>query len=66
MSSPLESDLEDFVAGHRRHGDLFAGGSTPGPNGYRLEVRCHCGVVFERWVTREDRGIELSLLARWN
>ena len=30
--------LEDFVDGHRAHGDLFADASTPGPNGYRLEV----------------------------
>jgi hypothetical protein len=66
MCSPLMDDLEDFVDGHRPHGDLFADASTPGPNGYRLEVRCHCGVVFERWVTPEDAGVELALFARWN
>jgi len=62
----LIADLEDFVSGHRTHGQLFADTGTPGPNGYRLEVRCHCGVVFERWVTPTDAGVELALFARWN
>jgi hypothetical protein len=62
----LIADLEDFVHGYRPHGKLFANAGTPGPNGYRLEVRCHCGVVFERWVTPQDAGFELALLARWN
>jgi hypothetical protein len=66
MCSPLMTDLEDFVTGHRPHGDLFADAGAPGPNGYRLEVRCHCGVAFERWITPEDAGVELSLFARWN
>jgi hypothetical protein len=29
MDSLLMTDLEDFVAGHRTHGDLFADASTP-------------------------------------
>lgn len=62
----LFADLESFVHAHRPHGDLFADASLPGPNGYRLEVRSHCGVVFERWVTPEDAGVELALSARWN
>jgi hypothetical protein len=62
----LLADLEDFVQRHRPHGDLVADASTPGPNGYRLEVRCPCGVVFERWVTPDDTGVELALYARWN
>jgi hypothetical protein len=66
MNSPLMTDFDDFVARHREHGDLFADASTPRPNGYRLGVRCHCGVTFERRVTPEDAGVELSLFARWN
>jgi hypothetical protein len=64
--SPLVTDLEHFVAGHRAHGDLFADAGAAGPNGYRLEVRCHCGVVFVPRVTPQDAGVELALLARWN
>jgi hypothetical protein len=60
MDSPLLTDLEDFAAGHRAHGELFADASPPGPNGYRLEVRCHCGGVFTRWVTPDDSAVELA------
>lgn len=62
----LLDDLEAFVSTHRPHSELFADAGSPGPNGYRLEVRCHCGVVFERWVTPVDTGLELALFARWN
>jgi hypothetical protein len=44
----LIADLEEFVHAHRPQGDLFADAGPPRPNGYRLEVRCHCGIVFER------------------
>jgi hypothetical protein len=60
----LIPDLEDFVQNHRSHGQLVAEAGTPGPNGYRLEVRCDCRVVFERWVTPEDAGVELTQIAR--
>jgi hypothetical protein len=62
----LIADLEEFVQDHRPHGVLVADASPPGPNGHRLEVGCPCGVVFERWVTPEDAGVQLSLFARWN
>jgi hypothetical protein len=39
---------------------------VPDPNGYRLEVRCLCGVVFERRVTPTDAAVELALFARCN
>ena len=66
MRSILIADLEDFADSHRAHGQLFADAGSPTANGYRLEIRCHCGVVFERWVTPQDAGIDLALLARWN
>ena len=64
--SMLIAELEAFTDSHRPHGQLFADVGAPGPNGYRLEVRCHCGAVFERWVTPTDAGVELALFARWN
>jgi hypothetical protein len=45
---------------------LFADASAPAANGYRVEVRCHCSVVFQRWITPEDAAVEMALLARWN
>jgi hypothetical protein len=65
LQPTLIADLEEFVHAHRPHGELVADASLPGHNGYRLEVRCHCGVVFERWITPADAGVELALLARW-
>jgi hypothetical protein len=62
----LLADLEDFTRAHRPHGDLLADAGAPAANGYRLEVRCHCGVVFQRWVTPEDAAVEMALLARWD
>jgi hypothetical protein len=34
-------------------------------NGYRLRVTCACGVVFERWVTPEERGVDQAAFVRW-
>ena len=65
MNPILIADVREFVQGHRGHGELLADAGTSSPNGYRLEVRCHCGVVFERWVTPEDAGLDLVLYARW-
>jgi hypothetical protein len=61
----LLADVTDFVQGHRTHGELRADAGTSSANGYRLEVRCLCGVVFERWVTPDDAGLDLVLYARW-
>jgi len=33
---------------------------------YRLTVACACGVVFERWVTPEDAGLDLLRAASLN
>jgi hypothetical protein len=62
----LTPTLEEFVQHHRPHGTLVARTGTPGPGGYRLAVACPCGIVFERWVTPEDAGVELALFAQWN
>jgi hypothetical protein len=55
------ADLEDFVTTYRSHGELMPEVGQPTPNGYMLEVACSCGVVFMRWVTREDAAPELAL-----
>jgi hypothetical protein len=36
------------------------------PNGYRLEVACPCGVMFERWITPREATEDLAILARLN
>jgi hypothetical protein len=63
----LLSDLEEFGREHRPHGTLTpsANGDIT-PNGYRLEVACPCGVVFERWITPREAAEDLHILARLN
>ncbi len=51
----LLADLQDFVHDHRRHGSLTGDATEPAWNGYLVTVACPCGVVFERWVTPEER-----------
>jgi len=63
---PLPRDLREFVAFHRPHGELHVKAGAPTPNGYRFEVACRCGVVFERWVFPDGAAIDLAVLARWN
>jgi hypothetical protein len=63
---PLLADVREFVELHRPHGELHAKAGEPIPNGYRLEVACLCGVIFEPWVFPEDAAIDMALLARWN
>jgi len=43
------------VRDHRPHGGMTGDAAEPVSNGYRLTVACGCGVVFERWVTPEER-----------
>jgi len=62
----LLTELREFVARHRPHGELHAKASAPTPNGYRLEVACPWCVVFERWVLPDDAAMDMALLARWN
>jgi hypothetical protein len=67
MEQPsLLTDLREFVALHRVHGELHAKTGAPTPNGCRLEVECRCRLVFERWIFPEDAAIDMALLARWN
>ncbi len=35
----------------RPHGTLTGDTGELTVNGYRIEVACACGVVFERWIT---------------
>jgi len=53
------ADLEEFV---RLIGPVARAPYQAGrlmPHGYRLEVACPCGVVFERWVRPQDAGEDL-------
>jgi hypothetical protein len=59
-------DLEEFVCDHRSHGPLSADATEPAQNGYLLTVACPCGVVFERWVTALDAGLDLLNIAALN
>lgn len=63
---PLGLDLEEFVADYRPHGPLTGDAMAPTSNGYMLTVACPCGVVFERWVTPLDAGLELLHAASLN
>lgn len=62
----IAADLEDFMAGHRSHGQLMAETGELTPNGYRLSVACSCGVTLERWITPEEKARDLVVLARRN
>jgi hypothetical protein len=55
----LLADLQDFVHDHRPHSPLTADATEPEWNGYLLTVACPCGVMFERWVTLLDAGLDL-------
>ena len=55
------SDLEMFLLLHREHGRLTPVWGRATFNGRRLEVACSCGVMFGRWVTREDLRQEQGL-----
>ena len=62
----LLTDPEEFIADRRPHSPLTADATEPAWNGYLLTVACPCGVVFERWVTQEDAGLDLLRLASLN
>ena len=65
----LLADLKGFVFDHRPHGTLTGDATEHAWNGYRLTVKCPCGVVFERWVTPQDAAVDLLLVdlrAAWN
>lgn len=52
-------DLERFVASHHACGLIVGDAEVSWPDGYRLWLRCSCGVVFERWVTPEAAEYDL-------
>ena len=65
----LLTDLKEFICDHRPHGPLTSDATEPAWKGYRLTVKCPCGVVFERWMTPQDAGVDLllaDLRAGWN
>jgi hypothetical protein len=55
----LLTDLRDFVARHRPHGQLIADATEPQADGYMLTVRCPCGVELMRWATPGEATREL-------
>jgi hypothetical protein len=66
LSCPsVAGDLQEFDTLHRPHGELTAQAGKKTLNGYRLRVTCACGVVFERWVTPEERGVDHAAFVRW-
>ncbi len=64
---PLAMLLADFVTRHRLCGPLTGDATEPGPDGYMLSGVCSRGVVFLRWVTREEaeRELVLSISSPW-
>jgi hypothetical protein len=54
------------VSDHRPHGTLTGDAGEPTPNGYRLWIACPCGLTFERWITPQEAGDDLAMLARLN
>ena len=55
MMAGVYSELRGFVLAHRhctgpRHADV----DPLTPSGYRLLVKCRCGVEFKRWVAPQD------------
>jgi hypothetical protein len=57
----VTADLEYFVGRHREHGRPFPTLGLPTPNGYRLEVACSCGMMFERWVFPDEADVQRML-----
>ncbi len=58
------NELRGFILAHRRcAGPRHADVDPLTPNGYRLLVKCGCGVEFKRWVAPEDADDVLLALA---
>jgi len=60
----LAAELSEFVVTHAEHGRLEGDAGELTPNGYRLVVRCPCGVTFRRWITPREAAEDLAILAR--
>jgi len=50
----VETDVAEFVALHRAHGQLVGELRGPQLTSPRFIVACPCGVVFERRVTGDE------------
>jgi hypothetical protein len=57
----LLTDLREFVARHRPHGQLTADATEPTAEGYMLRVSCPCGITLMRWMTPGEATRELVL-----
>ena len=61
----VETDVAEFVALHRGHGQLVGELRGPQTTSPRFIVACPCGVVFERRVTGDEPLEDLvGVLAR--
>jgi hypothetical protein len=58
-------DLEQFVVEHLPCGELTSEAGELTDTGYGVRFVCHCGAVFERWVTPDavDRDLLRSRLS---
>jgi hypothetical protein len=60
MMAGVYSELRGFVLAPRRcTGPRHADVDPHVPSGYRLLVKCGCGVEFKRWVAPEDADEDL-------
>jgi hypothetical protein len=47
--------VKTFITEHEPHGELTGDDDEPTSSGYRLWIKCPCGVTFERSVVRTTR-----------
>ncbi len=45
------SEVEEFVVRHRNCGGSTFDANAPTRDGYKLNLRCRCGIKLERWIT---------------
>jgi hypothetical protein len=55
LMAGVYSELRGFALAHRGCADV----DPLTPNGYRLLVKCGCGVEFKRWVAPQDADEDL-------
>jgi hypothetical protein len=60
------TEIRAFVEEHRPCGELTGNGGPATAEGYKLFLRCACGLEFERWVPMAEATAELAELASLN